>query len=119
ARLTGLRPFTGKNVRQLALQHMQGEPDLRSLSEAERPVVARALSKDPDQRFANCVAFVRALRKAVLAMRQEATKTAEQIDLNAQKPKTMPELIATQQVAVQFTDDEVDLASPHTVASVD
>src|SRR5262249_52525590 len=47
----GQRPFDGKNVRQLAQQHMQGEPELRGLPEAERPVIARALQKDPAKRF--------------------------------------------------------------------
>src|SRR5207248_1727273 len=49
--LTGQRPFTGKNARQLARQHLQEEPELRMLPEAERPVVARALAKDPVKRF--------------------------------------------------------------------
>ena len=40
------------------------EPDLRSLPEAERPIVARALAKDPAKRFPNCMAFVAALYKA-------------------------------------------------------
>lgn len=59
--LTGQRPFAGKNPRQLALQHTQEEPELRFLPEAERPVVARALAKDPDKRFPSCAAFVLAL----------------------------------------------------------
>src|SRR5713226_9252150 len=37
--LTGHRPFDGKNIRQLAEQHMTGEPELRSLPEPERPIV--------------------------------------------------------------------------------
>ena len=59
--LSGQRPFNGKNVRQLALQHMTQPPDLSALPEADRPAVARALSKNPDERFPNCLAFVRAL----------------------------------------------------------
>lgn len=62
--LTGQRPFTGKNARQLMMQHTQQEPELRNLPEADRPVVARALSKDPAKRFPNCLAFVRALYTA-------------------------------------------------------
>src|SRR5438445_7358139 len=50
---TGQRPFTGKNPRQLAQQHMQEEPELRSLPEPERPIVGRALAKDPAKRFPN------------------------------------------------------------------
>lgn len=59
--LTGHRPFNGKNARQLAQQHMHEAPDLRALPEPERPVLARALEKDPAKRFPNCLAFVRAL----------------------------------------------------------
>jgi eukaryotic-like serine/threonine-protein kinase len=62
--LTGRRPFNGRSVRELAHQHLTEEPELRSLPEAERPVLARALSKDPSKRFANCLAFVRALYTA-------------------------------------------------------
>jgi hypothetical protein len=62
--LTGHRPFIGKNVRQLAQAHLQGEPDVRALPEAERPVVRRALAKDPAERFPSCLAFIRALYTA-------------------------------------------------------
>ncbi len=62
--LTGQRPFNGKTPRQLLLQHTNDEPDLRALSQPERPVVARALSKDPAKRFPNCLSFVRALHTA-------------------------------------------------------
>ena len=59
--LTGKRPFPGKNIRQLALQHMTEPPDLSMLPEADRPIVARALAKNPDERFPSCSAFIRAL----------------------------------------------------------
>jgi len=55
--LTGQRPFSGRNIRQLALQHMSEEPDLRPLPEADRAMVARALAKDPGKRFPNCIAL--------------------------------------------------------------
>src|SRR5690242_8976401 len=59
--LTGRRPFPGKNIRQLALQHMTEPPDLSMLPEADRPVIARALAKNPDDRFPSCTAFIRSL----------------------------------------------------------
>ncbi|WP_149110762.1 tubulin-like doman-containing protein [Limnoglobus roseus] len=59
--LTGGKPFGGKNIRQLALQHMTEPPDLSSLLPDDRPIVARALSKNPDDRFPSCAAFVHAL----------------------------------------------------------
>jgi eukaryotic-like serine/threonine-protein kinase len=69
--LTGQRPFSGKNVRQLAQQHLEEEPDLRVLPEAERPVVARALSKDPAKRFPNCLGFIRGLYTARMQAKPE------------------------------------------------
>lgn len=60
--LTGQRPFAGGTMRQLVLQHLQQEPDLSSLPNVDRPAVARALSKNPDERFPTCLDFVRALR---------------------------------------------------------
>src|SRR5262249_12540925 len=62
--LTGQRPFNGKTPRQLLLQHTNEEPDLRGLPKGERLVVSRALSKNPQQRFPNCLSFVRALYTA-------------------------------------------------------
>lgn len=58
--LTGRRPFSGKTIRELALQHMNDEPDLAALPERDRRIVARALAKDPFKRFPNCKAFVEA-----------------------------------------------------------
>ncbi|OWK43898.1 protein kinase domain-containing protein [Fimbriiglobus ruber] len=59
--LTGHRPFDGKNIRQLALQHMSEAPDLSGLPEPDRAAVARAMAKNPDDRFPSCAAFVRAI----------------------------------------------------------
>ncbi len=70
--LTGQRPFNGKNARALAQQHMNEEPELRALPEGERPVLARALAKDPAKRFPNCLAFVRALYTARSPSRPES-----------------------------------------------
>lgn len=69
--LTGQRPFTGKNARQLMMQHMQAEPELRSLPEEERPVVARALAKDPAKRYPSCLAFTHALYAARRSLKPE------------------------------------------------
>jgi serine/threonine protein kinase len=62
--LTGTLPFSGKNARQLILKHCAAGPDLAALPLDDRPVVGRALSKDPAQRFASCCDFVRTLEAA-------------------------------------------------------
>jgi eukaryotic-like serine/threonine-protein kinase len=64
--LTGQRPFTGGTMRQLVLQHIQGKPDLAPLPLADRPVVSRALAKNPDERYPTCVDFVGQLRAATV-----------------------------------------------------
>ena len=46
--LTGQRPFTGSTMRQLVLQHLQAVPELTSLPLADRPIIGRALNKNPD-----------------------------------------------------------------------
>jgi serine/threonine protein kinase len=60
--LTGETPFKGRSARQLYVQHLKALPDLSALPESDRPAVARALAKDPEDRFASCRDFIRALR---------------------------------------------------------
>lgn len=62
--LTGARPFPGPSPRQLMVQHMTGEPDLSALPECDRPIVRKALSKKPDDRYENCSQFAEALLAA-------------------------------------------------------
>jgi eukaryotic-like serine/threonine-protein kinase len=62
--LTGRRPFSGASTRQLIMQHLSAPPDLSPLPADDRPAVARALAKSPDERFLSCADFVRTLRTA-------------------------------------------------------
>jgi serine/threonine protein kinase len=59
--LTGSRPFPGTTAYQLAAQHSRSAPLLDSLSVHDRPVIARALSKVPQQRFPTCREMVQNL----------------------------------------------------------
>ncbi len=59
--LTGQRPFMGENMKDLVVQHLEAVPDLSALPEMDRPAVARALSKRPEDRFPTCLQFIRAL----------------------------------------------------------
>ena len=60
--LTGTRPFSGRTIAQLATQHVHSAPNLEPLPPADRPVIARALEKNPSQRFSSCKDFVEALK---------------------------------------------------------
>jgi eukaryotic-like serine/threonine-protein kinase len=62
--LTGVLPFPGATAAELTLQHLHDEPDLSPLPMADRYVLARALAKDPANRFENCSEFIRALLNA-------------------------------------------------------
>ncbi len=59
--LTGYRPFPGKTTLQLAYQHVNSPPLLDPLPAQDRPVIARALSKSPEQRFPTCREMVESL----------------------------------------------------------
>jgi hypothetical protein len=48
-------------------------PNLQALPEADRAAVGRALSSDPERRFASCREFVRALRGPEPGVRGQET----------------------------------------------
>lgn len=62
--LSGVLPFPGKTAAQLAAQHLNARPRLASLPEADQQVIAKGLSKNPLERYANCRELVAALNKA-------------------------------------------------------
>jgi hypothetical protein len=59
----GRLPFRG-TMAELMAGHLSAPPDLGMIPEAERPVVARALAKDPAARWPDCRSFVQALEQA-------------------------------------------------------
>src|SRR5438132_6047904 len=82
--LTGSRPFPGTTPYQLAAQHSKCAPLLDSLSLHDRPAIARALSKVPEQRFPTCREMVQNLLGTGLAdketRRQGDKETSRQGD---------------------------------------
>jgi formylglycine-generating enzyme required for sulfatase activity len=58
----GRLPFEGL-LEAVMNGHLHHAPDLTMLPDAEQPAVARALAKDPSDRWPNCRAFVDALRQ--------------------------------------------------------
>lgn len=75
--LTGAPPFAGTNAAELTMQHLQGEPNLAPLPMHDRFVIARALSKNPAQRFTSCLEMVDALRAADVGTVTASTPAAE------------------------------------------
>ncbi len=82
--LAGVKPFHGKNIRQLAMQHMTEPPDLSAVPETDRAILARALSKNPDDRFPSCQAFVKALAQA--SPNEDGSRTLHSIQVSVASP---------------------------------
>jgi serine/threonine protein kinase len=59
--LTGRRPFDGTTPAQLLRQHLFQSPQLDALPPSDRPIVARALAKKPEDRWPTVTAFVQHL----------------------------------------------------------
>ena len=51
--LTGEAPFLGKDMYEIALKHVTAKPETKRLARAFRPIVAKAMAKDPAARYAN------------------------------------------------------------------
>ncbi|MGE3809891.1 MAG: protein kinase [Gemmataceae bacterium] len=69
----GRLPFEGRMARVMA-GHLRERPDLFGLPACERPIVARALAKDPARRWKSCREFVEALANAKAAPKVSANR---------------------------------------------
>lgn len=59
--ITGRRPFEGETPMEVLMKHFLDTPDLTPLPPAYRPVLARALEKDPARRYATMGEFAKAV----------------------------------------------------------
>jgi len=73
--LTGVLPFPGQTAEQLASQHRTNHPRLAPLPAVDRPILERALAKDPRQRFGSCGELITALRVSAHAAAPAAPAT--------------------------------------------
>lgn len=81
--LVGALAFPGRTAAQLAKQHTQAEPQLMALPAEDRPAVARALAKAPEDRFPTCRSFVDALTR-----RATVSTAAAPIELPPPTPRS-------------------------------
>jgi hypothetical protein len=62
--LTGHPPFDGETPAEVLMKHQLDAPDLSKVAAAVRPVLAKALDKDPARRFATVPELARAVEAA-------------------------------------------------------
>lgn len=62
--LSGHVPFEGESAGEILMKHLTAPPDLSRLPAEYVPVVAKALAKNPTQRFASMAEMVRAVETA-------------------------------------------------------
>jgi serine/threonine protein kinase len=100
--LTGQRPFTGTNVRQLILQHLQASPKLEALPPSDREIIGKALAKNPEERHKRCRDMVRLLRDAGASASRPAARKAEKVP---PKSKEEPNGSGTEELGPQEPAD--------------
>jgi hypothetical protein len=68
--LTGKLPFTGETTGEVLMKHLTATPNLSMVIEPLRPVVSRALLKDPQQRTPSVLQVEQEFREALSALRR-------------------------------------------------
>jgi serine/threonine protein kinase len=62
---TGSLPFSASSLYEVMFAHLENRLDFSKLSEPEGPVLRKATSKNPEERYLSTLDFVRALRRAI------------------------------------------------------
>ncbi|WP_190122946.1 serine/threonine-protein kinase [Streptomyces inusitatus] len=65
--LTGRKPFTGENIAELALEHLNAPVPVEGVPEPVRALVLRGLAKSPRERVRSAAVFVAELERIALA----------------------------------------------------
>lgn len=110
--LTGQVPFNGRTAAQLTAQHLKSKPDLSSLEPVDRPVVARALSKNQQARFDSCRQFIDELQRRKHQVRSATAPTLPADRVSDHAPDAAQKIADTRDLArEQSTPVPVEPAS--------
>ncbi len=77
--ITGTVPFDGESTGEIIMKHLTEKPNLDQLPEKLRPIMARALEKDPNQRTHSIAQFARHVKEAVVGVNGTPKKQATEI----------------------------------------
>lgn len=83
---TGNLPFDGEGFHDALTKRLNWAPNLEGLPETEWPIVARALSPSPAQRFPSCLDFVLALSESKTRSRRQLSVSAN-VDVYSSSPQ--------------------------------
>ncbi len=81
--LTGRVPFEGESAAEVLCRHLFDAPDLSPVPLSFRPVVGRALAKDPQARFASA----RDMRASLIQAMQRANSSPQDAELSDNSPR--------------------------------
>jgi len=87
--ITGTVPFNGQTTAEILMKHLSDRPDLTPIPDRLRPVLARALEKDPERRIADANQLAREFRDAVQG-RGPATPPPPPMGYTRARPTTPP-----------------------------
>jgi serine/threonine protein kinase len=100
--LTGSLPFDGRTTAQLAAQHMHSRPRLDRLPSSDEATIARALAKDPNERFSSCREMIESLLDVTPNARPRAARPV--------RPKAEPVQPAENLATEMVSHDEISTA---------
>lgn len=101
--LTGHVPFEGESSQEIIMKHLTADPDLSVLPAAFRPVIQRALFKDPNQRFATVVEMLSDVEVACgLRAPRAAPPAAATKPIEAPQAKVEMLYIGDEQEGIEF-----------------
>ena len=112
--LTGRVPFDGETTAEILMKHLSEKPDLNPLPARVRPVVARALEKDPMKRTPSVTQLAHEFNNAVLGIEVPMeipieSFAAGKADTDAKKLADTPNRLAQPRVANPATARPVNV----------
>lgn len=115
--LTGTYPYNARSPHQLLMQHVTSPPDLSGLPAPDRHPVARALSKNPEERFPSCLAFIQALLTITTTRMESITRTPADTAMDAIRRNRVERSVA--EITLSPVDTVPENCSPENNASLE
>ena len=104
--LTGVLPYEGRTTAQLAAQHLHSRPRLDRLPASDQATVAKALSKDPEQRYSSCRDMIDSLLEATPNHRPQSPRVAARMggDWSSQAVPTDTEILTPELIRAKAAE---------------